>query len=217
MSDAQQEPRVDSSGRESALGVLLMGGGLFALFVVLAVLAMPFGSDLDAQELLDELMPRGAPAGFEAVSANALPTRETVLLLEAQGEVAQGPEQVVLVSYPSNKDAQADMRGASTPRGSEPGGPDDPAVQLERWQQERNFTMHLTVDQGEVAWGQWRAATATERSLRDDGTWRESIRVNLSQRDRFLVLFAQWPAETHADAEQLKSILGRVAMTTADS
>ena len=215
-SDAGQEREL-SHGPESGCSVLGIGVGLLALIGILALLARPMGESLDGADLVAEWMPTGAPAGFRVASANRLPTREVMLVLERQGDAdLSGPEELILVRYPSNGQAEAKMRGSSAPQSADSSGRggehEDPAQELERWQRERDFNLHLTVDRGEIVWGAWRAASATERSLRDDGTWRESIRVNLSQPDRYLLLFAQWPPNESADPEALKPILARIAM-----
>jgi len=127
----------------------------------------------------------------------------------------------VLVGYRSNDGAEAAMRGSARAEGARGSGSrggfgKDPYAELARWEQERDFAMNLTVERGEVSWGAWRAPRATERSLRADGTWREAVRVNLSQPERFRVLFALWPAGVEADPDALPPLLRPVAMDAGD-
>lgn len=211
--------------REHPGCVIGIGVGLFLLLGLMAALVFPRGGPRDAGKLLEEWMPGGVPQGFVVDSAHVLLGGETVLRLEANRDessdastrLSAGPEELVLIRYRSNRAAEADMRGSSSPNQGRPGGgmQKDPGEQLERWERERDFALQLTVDKGEIAWDAWRAARATERSMREDGTWCETVRVNLSQPDRFLILFAQWPEGVSAEPDLLKPILSQIAMAPA--
>ena len=51
------------------------------------------------------------------------------------------------------------------------------------------------------------AIASRERSFQEGGSWRDSIRVNLSTEERLLVLFAQWPTDTEPSEKSLKELL----------
>ncbi|MFT5291416.1 MAG: hypothetical protein ACI82F_003497 [Planctomycetota bacterium] len=221
VAEAEDLASAIAEGRARARRVAAIGFFLLILLGLLFLLSKPPTPAPSAQDLSAELMPTGIPAGFEIKSASALPTGETVLTLVNPDPGGEGPEELLFVRYSSNSSAEADMNGNKPTRSPGAKGekgeklPDDPSMALDKWRDQPDFAMHLTVETGQVLWGGWRAARATERSLRADGTWRESVRVNLSQSNRFLILFAQWPVGKSANADQLEPILRQVAMVTS--
>ena len=74
----------------------------------------------------------------------------------------------------------------------------DASAKLMSWEKEGGFAWHTTLRADEVSWSRWRARYRIERSFHEDGTWRDSTRVNLGQKDRHLLVFAQYPAGVSA-------------------
>ena len=143
------------------------------------------------------LVPPGAdsPGGEDGGSAEAASSLDPPL-----------PEEILLVRYGSpqgvlsvfSKDENGEgQRGASR--------------QMAEWEEEP-FDWHTEMERGEVSWKGWRAAFVRERAFDDEGTWRESLRVNLSTPGRYLAVFAHWPLGVPASEERLQEILAAVAL-----
>ena len=83
---------------------------------------------------------------------------------------------------------------------------------LMAWEKDPSFAWHTTLTSDEVAWGRWRADYRIERSFLEGGSWRDSARVNLSQKGRSLVMFARWPDEVEVPLPMLRELLRSVEM-----
>ena len=92
------------------------------------------------------------------------------------------------------------------------GGGDGAGEQLKRWEKTKDFDWHTTMKRDEIAWGVWRSKLLIERAFEKQGTWKEEARVDLSQGERNLVLFAHWPAETPVDEKELAELLAAIAI-----
>ena len=214
--------------REHAGGILGIAGALFLLlstFLVLLLGSRSFGAVDGRPDLVGIFGDAAPPFGFVLAEAAVLPTQERVLrLVPAQdGPPVEGaPAEIVLLLYRSSAALQQIFQPPPSPFGPPGGGGPGgmqmaPGQRLAQWERERNFAWHTTVKRDEILWYKWRAAYAIERAMRADGTWAESVRVNLDQvigevKSRHLLLTAQWPDGEHVDLDALRKILLDVHM-----
>ena len=83
---------------------------------------------------------------------------------------------------------------------------------MSAWEKDPSFDWHTTVKRGWVSWRRWRANYAVEREFKKGGGWNDSVRVNLTQPKRNLVVFAKWPGEMEMPEERLTELVRSVAM-----
>ena len=68
------------------------------------------------------------------------------------------------------------------------------------------------MERGEIGFGEFRARTSRVRSFASDGTWTESVRVNLSRsKSDSLVLVGVWAADVEATPDDLIPFLEGLA------
>ncbi|MEM7308808.1 MAG: hypothetical protein AAF682_19150 [Planctomycetota bacterium] len=209
--DAAPERRESHAPRESAAGVVGVAIGLLLLVglaVSLAQAARAGGAD-DGEERLEEILPAPRPFGLELVESAILPSGDRLLRLEPR-EASGGLDEVVLLLY----------RGPSSVvrlfRGSGRDGDDDRREESERmqeWEEDPDFDWHVEVDRGDVTWRGWRANFVRERAFEEGGGWRDATRVNLSQGERYLVLFALWEPESAGSEGTLEELLAHVVVS----
>ncbi len=205
MDPAPHEPR-----REHAGGVLGVAFGLVLLLVCLGTLiARLFGGAVDGQARVAELF--GAeppPFGLVLADARRLSTGDLIVRLarpEDAGADASVPEEVIFIQYRSAAAVAPLFHPTPELEGSASGR------KLE-WEKKKDFAWHFTFKKDEIAWGPWRSTLLVERSFSKGGGWRDEARVDLSRKDRPLVLFAHWPVEKAADEVRLKELLGALAV-----
>lgn len=192
-------------GTSAALGMAVL---LLAFFAYRS-----FGGSVDGAARVSELFGGATPPfGLALAEAARLPTGdEIVRLTPGDDAVASGaPVEVVFIRYRSAGAVRPLFGG-----GGPPGMEGDASQRLQEWEKKKDFDWHTTLERDEIAWGEWRTALAIERAFSKDGHWQDSARVDLSQPERALVLFAQWPDETPVDRAKLKELLGAITMRPA--
>ena len=207
---ATREP--DEPVRERAAGVLGVAFGLLLLAALGLAITLLLANRYDGATELERILPaERLPFGLALVESAALPTGERMIRLAAANEGAEGaepsedpeppPDEVILTLYRS---PGAVTKLFATPdRGKE----HETRQRMRAWQKDPSFAMHSEMQRGELRWSGWRAAFVRERSFQEGGSWRDSIRVNLSTEERLLVLFAQWPTDTEPSEKSLKELL----------
>ncbi|MCZ6599201.1 MAG: hypothetical protein O7B99_16295 [Planctomycetota bacterium] len=201
--------------RERPVGVLGVAFGLLLIaalgFLVTSFLANRF----DGAAELERILPaERLPFGLALVESAALPTGERMIRLAADAHDGKGgegaepgeepeppPDEVILTLYRSP--------GAVTKLFAAPDRSKEHETRqlIRAWQKDPSFAMHSEMQRGELRWSGWRAGFVRERSFQQGGSWRDSIRVNLSSENRLLVLFAQWPTDTEPSEKRLKDLL----------
>ncbi|MEX1025926.1 MAG: hypothetical protein WD226_12705 [Planctomycetota bacterium] len=136
---------------------------------------------------------------------------------DASGEPA--PEAVVLLVPKSRELAERWLAAGDAPGGGGPGGgpPTGPPEvdALERWRADPSSVEPFTrvLAREPLAWNTWEAPATRVRYFQQDGTWIESVRVDVSQPPRRqLVVVARWPAGEVADIERLRPLLDGLCM-----
>ena len=196
--------------REHTGGVLGTALGLLVLAALLATLVTRFvGGSVDGAERLAALFGESTPPfGLELAEAARLPTGDVIVRLvpPAEREAADpmDPVEVLFMQYAS--------RGAVAPLFPQGGDAAGDSGRLATWEKKKDFAWNATIERDEIAWGKWRSAYAVVRSFKKGGGWQDEARVDLSQKDRPLVLFAHWPNETPVDKAKLKELLGALAL-----
>jgi hypothetical protein len=201
--------RTDPARRESAAGVLLIGGALLVLAALVAWLAsgargaVPF----DGEELLAELLAGERPLGLTLVEGGVLPSGEKLLRLAPGGPARTDgeavPVEVLLGLYPSADEVQKLFEGAQQEGGDR---------NLERWEEDPSFAWSAERERGEVSFRGWRAPFVRKRAFREGGGWSDATLVDLSTPGRPFVCFALWPDETESSAVVLRELLSAVAL-----
>jgi len=209
-------------------------GIAFGLLVFLLLLATPFlvrEGKVDGAELLAAFFREDhPPAGFELAEATKAPSGEVVLRLtrkaagpDAAPDATQdasfgaGPVEVLLIELPS----AAGVRSLFEYEGEVD---DDGRIRVDdeasrkvlEWER-KPHDWHTLLERNEMEWGTWRAPFVTERAFTKAGTWRDSIRVNLAQEGRNLVLFALWPEKVAAEKKALVPWLEAIEMRESEA
>ena len=242
--DDEAEPR-ESIGCTIgiALGLFVVIGCLLSLG---SISALVFGSGIEGEdELRDVFVDETPPFGLELSDAARYPSGELFLWLErpdgasggdaagdsgstASADPARGPEpvdpeEIVLVQHKSREAARAIfLTGAEEEnsfggrRGGGDGGFGDSA-RLASWEKDPSFAWHTTVDAEEIAWSRYRADFRIERSFREGGEWRDSGRIDLCQKDRNLILFAQWPVGVAVSRDDSIRVVRTVRMLSIEN
>jgi hypothetical protein len=200
--------------REHAAGVLGTTLALLVLALLLLPLALRFfrGSVDGAERVATLFGSEPPPFGLALADATRLPTGDVIVRLarpEGATVVAGAPDEVVFMEYASPGAVEALFR----PEG---GPPEEVSRRLAEWEKKKDSAWRATLKQDEIAWGAWRSRLAVVRAFQEGGGWREEVRVDLSRKDRPLVLFAHWPAETPFDEGKLKELLGAIVIPEED-
>lgn len=227
---AQRPEDVEPPRRESFFGVLgtaaVLGVTLLALGAALLSTGATEGGQVDGAERVAELFRDGAvPFGLELAEAKQFPTRETILRFarpeggEPSAPETGDPDEIVLIEYPSAGAARRTFEtGSAQPTFGPPegGGERDTgreaSARMVAWEKDPSFAWHTTLRRDQVAWGRWRADYRIERSFREGGTWRDSLRIDLCQPGRSLLLYAQFPVGVEATEDQADRVARTVAM-----
>lgn len=211
--------------QETAGGALGMAFGLLLLVGAVAALALalvPF----DGRATLDSILEDEAPWGFVLDGSSRTSGGDLLLRLvppadglsreeggDAGADAEQPgdpepplPEEVLLVRYGS---PQGVLDVFS--RDGDEGGGREASRRMTEWEEEP-FDWHTEMERGETSWKGWRAAFVRERAFDEEGTWRESLRVNLSTPGRYLAVFLHWPTGVPASEERLREFLAAVAL-----
>ena len=208
--DASSSPAAPAERREHTGGILGTTIGLVVLAGLLLMLGKRFaGGSVDGAERLVQLFGESAPPfGLELAEAARLPTGDLIVRLvpPADREAANPaePVEVLFMEYRS--------RGAVAPLFQQTGDPSADSGRMATWEKKKDFAWNATLERDEIAWGKWRANYAIVRSFEKGGGWQDEARVDLSRKDRPLVLFAHWPKETPVDKAKLKELLGSIAL-----
>ncbi len=204
-------PAVERERTGPVLGVAFGLGVLMVCVLVVAGVTL-LQRSFDGAGVLDEILPeRPLPFGLELVEASLLPTGERILRLAAAEEVnvAEGeeplPDEVILAVYSNAGEVTRLFEGGDDDRRED-------GERMVEWQEDPSFDWHTEMGRGEIAWRGWRATFVRERAFEEGGTWSESMRVNLSQGGRYLVLFAHWPRDVTASEDRLRELLTHVAL-----
>ncbi len=216
----------DGQRTENVFGVLAttLVLGVFALAILVIVGLALFGraQTLDGDELAKELFRDGVPPfGLVAADATRFPSRERIAryALPASSETPRSePDEVVCVIVPSLEAAEKLFEAA----GAEEGGFGPPreegddareaSQRLIDWQADPSFAWSTLLKADEVVWSRWEARYRIVRAFRADGTWRDSVRVELSQPQRPLILFAQLPPGVEATDAHVDAVVRTVKM-----
>ncbi len=189
--------------REHTGGVIGIALGLLVLAGAIAAVVSQRARTIEPDAALESVFARELPFGLVARAGAALPTGERVVAVDVPSDVAwprdaAAPAELLFGFYRSPGAVSA-LFGAEAAI--------EDFGQLTQWEQTPDFAFRRPLDQGELEWGAWRAAWRRERSHRDDGTWVDTVRVNLSRERSLVVLFATWPPGVDADAAALVPFL----------
>jgi len=220
----------DSASRvESVWGVLgtsitLAVAGVGFLVVLFGVMFLGQGLPLDVEAELAAIFQGGTPPfGLVPLEATKFPTQEVVvrLGLPAEGAGERGPlhpEEIVLVRFRDAQSAKSTFEGGGVsfgPPREEGAATREASAKLMAWKKEGDFAWHTTVRSDEIAWSRWTTRYRIERSFREDRTWRDSVRVDLTRPEHPLLLFAQYPPGVAAGEEAVALLVRQVALTAA--
>ena len=96
------------------------------------------------------------------------------------------------------------------------GADNSTGARMVAWEKDPTFAWHTTLKGEQLSWSRWRADYRIERSFRADGTWRDSIRFDLCQEGRNLLLYAQYPPGVEATEEMARKVVRTVEMIAAE-
>lgn len=209
---AQAQPMSDvlPARAPGILGKLLVLCLFLALVGSLAqqVLDRPLDWSAKQREYFGE---GGLPAGLAFESGLRLPTGDVVVRFMRTAQAGGAARELTLLEYARAARAEAAMRPSGRLAGLEA------AQRLKEWEADKSTEWIALMKRGEVAWGEWRAPLVIERSFQAGGGWREEARVDLSTKERPLVLSLRWPAGQAADEAELRALLAMLHLAPAGS
>ena len=147
----------------------------------------------------------GAPAGD--AQGEAAPGDERVVVQEPRSwlatvePLAEGtpPVEVIFAFYPEAAPVAAMFRSRGLGRW---GG--DGKHELPRGPE----GVHREVSRDVLTWGTYQANYVLERVHLPERHFRDSLRVNLSRKGNYCVLFAQWPVDHKGSSKRVEELLG---------
>ena len=170
----------------------------------------------------DEPVPSDTPASpdtGETPDSNETPDSGDV----AESNGPNDPDEIVLIQFRTSDAAAALFEREVDPGagfGARRKGGDavrEASARLLAWERDPSFQWHTTIESDEIEWSRWRADYRIERSFREGGEFRDSIRFNLSQRTRNLVLFALWPVDVVASKADALRVVRKVSMLAPEA
>ncbi len=205
------------SGERESLGCVF--GIALGLVFFAALLFLPFslrGPQIDAEAHIAALFRDDrVPEPFALAETTRLPSGETLVHLEARGSA---PDELFLIEYASREAAQRLFEVEEEP--DEDGvvrADQEASLRLREWEKDPSFEWHTVLQRDEVQWGSWRAPFVHERAFTREGTWRDAIRVNLSQPGRNLVLFVLWPWKVAGQKQALEPLLETIELREVEN
>jgi len=204
MSDPSAEA-ADPAPRATLGGVVKVALALALLVLAVVALARPRSAPEDPRELLASWFAVGElPFGLEPVEAYTLAGGEQVVALEAplasEFEPEPPPDAVLVVAYPRSSAARAIAELFRAPGGGpQGGGPQRPAGG------------DASSERGELAWREFSVRYVRERKREDDGTFHDTVRVDLASDERPCVLFARWPEGASGSLAHTLELLAALA------
>jgi hypothetical protein len=216
MSGAASSDPAAQPGRETPGATLGIAFGLLVLLGAVATLIARGmrAAPRDLAAWTAEVFPAGLPpeiAAANALSASELPGGDNVLAA-TPSPAAGAPERLFFVRYGS----QAKVASLFEPaHQEEPGEGVEQGDELRRWEEKPDFAWHAEMERGDLDVGPWRVPFVRERAFQEGGAWSEAVRVNLSTRERPLILFALWPERAEADEDALRGLLAAVDLELA--
>ncbi|HED65421.1 MAG TPA: hypothetical protein ENJ09_07685 [Planctomycetes bacterium] len=151
------------------------------------------------------------PPGFHFVDAESFPTGERVLTWKRE----EDGEEIFVLDFPTRRKAQKVFEGQRESKGfGPPGEGEDDTKRLIEWERDKDFAWHSTIRSDRIEWGSWSVAYRIERSFRDDGTWRDAIRIDLSRGDVNRVLFLVLPEGVAGTEEELLEVCRALDLAT---
>lgn len=209
-----------------AFGLVLVAG--LAASVVGGLFGRTSSTDVAA------LFVDGAPpAPWRVGSSEVHPAGTQIVRLERDEPATEGPVGLTLLLPKSHREAKRLLESTRTGgregggreggggrhgggrHGGGWGGDDDGEDEIERWKRDPSEVDPFSRVFGRepVPFGPWEAPGVIVRTFDQDGTWTETLRLDLSQPpERSLVLVARWPADQEARPEELEGLLAGVAM-----
>ncbi len=121
------------------------------------------------------------------------------------GEQGTAPIDLTVLQFPLQRGAREIERRFRGPVGAGPSG----ASMGESGQGQRGGDKRV-LERGTLAWGSFAAPFAHERELEPGGTFRDSVRVNLSARDTPRILVARWARGLPASKARLQELLDQL-------
>ncbi len=109
------------------------------------------------------------------------------------------PTEVFLALYEDPEDAVRAFRSSG---GGGSGGRGRGSVEMSH-----DWNQSVQMDGGDLEWGELRAGYLHERKFEGE-TAHDEVRVNLSGKDRYCVLFARWPTNHAGSRERVEELLG---------
>jgi hypothetical protein len=137
------------------------------------------------------------PFDLALAEAVQLPSGEEVVRF-ARAEEAAGPSEALLIRYPKRKAVEALLQNNYS---------GDLGQRIKEWEREPKYEWSATVKRDDLEWGAWSTKWLVARSFHEGGGWHEEARVDLSTKDRPLVLFVHWPDGAPADEKDVRVLL----------
>ncbi len=200
------------SGERESLGCVF--GIAIGLVFLAALLSLPLSfrrRQVDSEAHIAALFRDDrVPEPFALAEATRLPSGETLVHLVAHGSA---PDELFLIEYGSAEAAHRLFE--ATEEEGENGAArvdQEASLRLREWEKNPTFEWRTVLQRDEVQWGSFRAPFIHERAFTEEGTWRDAIRVNLTQPGRNLVLFVMWPWQVAGKRDALEDLLERIEM-----
>lgn len=219
-----------TSGRSSTTNVLGFATAAVVLGVLVWVIATQRTRAVDAHERLSAWFDvKALPFGLEPVEAAVMPRGDELLRLSNPNAPAETPRNTV--EPPKEGEPRKPIDWAKIPTGAEGSAPIEVVITripLAAAPSELRALLHegqdlrgdfksigdqggqRVIERGELPWSGFNSDFAYVREFEPGGTFRDSMRVNLSRKDEPCVLLARWPRGVPASkprAEELLSAL----------
>jgi hypothetical protein len=151
------------------------------------------GVAIDGEALLQERFEyETLPFGLEVLEAHELASGDRLVSIGRPEGTAtpEGQPHTIVVMF-HKKAFAAKLKFSEQPIKASP-------EKLGEWKGNPKKTFRTEISRGRVDFDEWEALYIRERLYRDTGEWVDSLRVNLSSSELFVVLFAEFMPEVDA-------------------
>lgn len=188
--------------KQTTGGVILISVAILTIALTAFGIFKAAGVPIDGEALLQERFAYEVlPFGLEVKEAHQVATGDRLVRLglpEGQALPEGVPTRVVVMFH-----KKAFAPKLKFPAGAQEASPE----KIGMWKEDNTKTFRTEINRGQVQFDKYESLYIRDRLYRDTGKWVDSMRVNLSNSELFVVLFADFAPEVSGSHQAFSELL----------